>query len=160
MVLCKKARVVFGFVCLIFMTSAGVYSHQTNSFKELLEVADSTFKKEILDSPIPVILAVISKGSNTCRLVEPLFSEIHKELHGRGKVVIMNLEKNLNFAKELGVVTTPVLIFYNKGKRLGTLELTMSPAEIKSIVKYVLGLNIFTSLGYYRLLMKLLGKIA
>ena len=143
---------------LIFLSV--IYAYQVNGSKPLVQVVQSTFKKEVLNSSVPVLLAVLCASSNTCRLIEPVFLEIQKELGGNGKVVIMHLEKNLDFAKELGVVHTPVLIIYNKGKRLGTLELTMSPAEIKFIVQYVLALNIFTSLGYYRLLMRLLGKIA
>ncbi|MFA5998602.1 MAG: thioredoxin family protein [Candidatus Babeliales bacterium] len=153
-----KKSIIFGLVCLIFITS-NIYSYQNNNPKSLVEIVQATFKKEILDSPIPVILMITSKGNDTSRLLETLFLDVHKELQGRAKVVALNIDKSLSFAQELGVVTAPVLMIYNKGKKVGSLELSMSPAEIKHIVKYVRNLNIFTSLGYYRLLMKLLGKI-
>jgi thioredoxin 1 len=140
--------------------SYDAYSYKSSSSKFVVEVVESTFKKEILDSSVPVFLVAVSKSSDTCRLFEPLFLEIHKELGGNGKIAIMNFEKNLDFAKELGIVTTPVFIIYNKGKKLASLELTMSPAEIKSIAKYFLELNFLTSLRNYSLLLKFLKKIS
>ncbi|HSW75575.1 MAG TPA: thioredoxin family protein [Candidatus Saccharimonadales bacterium] len=153
MALFKKSMGVVYLICLTTNICAFYISS-----KILVEVVQSSFKREVLDSPIPVFLAVISKNA-TCKLIDPLFLEIHKELDGNGKVVIMKLEKNSDFAKELGVVTTPILIVFNKGKKLGTIEINMSPSEIKSIAKHILDLHLFTSLGYYRMIMRLLGKI-
>lgn len=159
MILNKKSIVLVVLASFICMAS-NIYTLKGNTSKHFIEVDQSNFKKEILDCLVPVFLVVLSRFNDTSRLLETLFLEIHKELHENGKVVIMNLEKNLDFAKELGVVTSPVLLVYNKGKKLGTLELNMSPAEIKYIAKYFLELNFFTSLRHYRLLMKLLEKTA
>lgn len=127
--------------------------------KHLIEVSEATFKKEVLDSPVPVFLVVYSKHNDTCRLMDAVWSDIQKELRDNGKVVLINFDKQKTLAQELGVVTVPTLMVYHKGKKLGTFELTMSPSEIKTIAHYILGLHIFTSLRYYRLLMKLLEKL-
>ncbi len=144
---------------ILLATTSSIHSYQNHHPTPLAEVTKNNFTREVSASKIPVIIAVVSTHSKTSQLLEPLLIELSKELADQSKVVIMNLDKNTAFLKEIGIVHAPVLILYNKGKKLGSIELNASTEEIKFLVKHILSLRILTSLNYYRIIMKLLSKI-
>jgi len=144
---------------ITLVAGAHASCYQNQNIPAIAEISKNNFTREVSESTMPVIMAVVSKHNKSSKLLEPLLVELTKELAGQCKVVIISFDKNSAFLKDMNIVHAPVLVLYNNGKKLGSIELSASPDEIKSLVQHILKLRILTSLNYYRIIIKLLGKI-
>lgn len=104
----------------------------------VLSVNERTFTKEVLESPIPVLIHFWAPWCGLCRLIEPLLSEIQKHGSEYIKIVGINADENFKLSNTYRLTTLPTLILIENGKiryRLdsfrGRDELRLALEEIK-----------------------------
>ncbi len=104
----------------------------------MLSVNERTFTKEVLESPIPVLIHFWAPWCGLCRLIEPLLSEIQKHGSEYIKIVGVNADENFKLSNTYRLTTLPTLILIENGKiryRLdsfrGRDELRLALEEIK-----------------------------
>lgn len=81
-----------------------------------IEINDSNFKSEVIDSQMPVLVDFWAPWCGPCRMVAPILEELAKEYDGKVKVVKLNIDENPNTATEFGVRSIPTLILFKDGK--------------------------------------------
>lgn len=82
----------------------------------LKHVTDASFKQDVLDSGIPVLVDFWAPWCAPCRMIEPVLDQIAAE-HGKSlEIVKMNIDENPEVAARYGVLNIPMLNVYVNGE--------------------------------------------
>lgn len=81
-------------------------------------VTDTSFKEEVLDSEIPVLVDFWAPWCGPCRMVAPVVDEIAEQYEGQVKVVKLNTDENPNIASQYGIRSIPTLMIFKGGQRV------------------------------------------
>lgn len=81
-----------------------------------LEVTDSTFDTEVLQSATPVLVDFWAPWCAPCRTLAPIIEAVSLDMVGKVKVVKLNIDDNQSTAAKFGVMSIPTLIIFKNGK--------------------------------------------
>lgn len=79
-------------------------------------VTDETFKKEVLESPIPVLVDFWAIWCGPCKLIAPVVEELAKEYDGKMKFTKLDVDVNQKTAMQYGIRSIPTLLIFKNGK--------------------------------------------
>ena len=82
------------------------------------QVTDASFKQEVLESEVPVLVDFWAPWCGPCRMVAPVVEEIAQQYGGQIKVVKLNTDENPNVASQYGIRSIPTLMIFKGGQRV------------------------------------------
>jgi thioredoxin 1 len=100
-----------------------------------VNVTDSSFKKDVLESEVPVLVDFWASWCGPCRLIAPIIEDIAREYAGRMKVCKLNVDDNPKVATQYGVMSIPTLIFLKGGKIMDQVVGAVSKGDLKRKVE-------------------------
>jgi thioredoxin len=83
---------------------------------ETINVTMRTFKKEVLESAIPVVVDFWAPWCGPCRTLGPLLETAAKKHAGAVKVVKINVDEEPDLASAFQVKGIPMLMYLKGGK--------------------------------------------
>ena len=100
----------------------GILSKLFGPSREILPIPVrdlSSFRAEILESELPVIVDVWSESCAPCRQLVPVLTSVATRHEGRVRVAEISTDSDPLLLRRLGVRATPTLLIFEGGQELG-----------------------------------------
>ncbi|MFH1577756.1 MAG: thioredoxin [Candidatus Omnitrophota bacterium] len=104
-----------------------------------LNVNDSNFKQEVLDSDSPVLVDFWAAWCGPCKMLAPTISEIAKEYQGKLKVCKVNVDEAPQTAANYGIMSIPTVSIFKNGKVMEQVVGAVDKSVINKKVKPYIG---------------------
>ncbi|RPJ04754.1 MAG: thioredoxin [Spirochaetaceae bacterium] len=86
-------------------------------------LTNDNFKKEVLESNIPVLVDFWAAWCVPCKMMEPILGQLSADYAGKLKVGKLNVDEEAELASSYNIVSLPTLLVFSKGqvadKRVG-----------------------------------------
>ena len=96
-----------------------------------LHFTDANFKKEVLESDLPVLVDFWAAWCAPCKMIAPHLEELAKEYAGKMKIGKVDVDANSKVATRYGVMSIPTIIFLKNGKVMNQLVGAVSRHDLK-----------------------------
>ncbi|OGX18666.1 MAG: thioredoxin [Omnitrophica WOR_2 bacterium RBG_13_44_8b] len=100
-----------------------------------LHLSDANFKKEVLESQLPVLVDFWASWCGPCKMIAPLIEELSKEYANKIKVGKLDVDANSKTATTYGIMSIPTLIFFKNGKIMEQAVGVLSKADLKKKIE-------------------------
>ena len=81
-----------------------------------LQITDSDFATEVLESPVPVLVDFWAPWCGPCKMISPIVDQIAVELAGQAKVCKVNVDEESELASRFRIMTIPTLMVFKNGQ--------------------------------------------
>ena len=100
----------------------------------VIEKTDDSFKEEVLQSDIPVLLDFWAEWCGPCKSLSPIVDETSKDYEGKIKFAKINVDENADTTKEFGIRGIPTLILFKNGEKKETKVGLLTKSELISFL--------------------------
>lgn len=81
-----------------------------------LEVTDSSFESEVINSGKPAMVDFWAVWCGPCRMVGPVVEEIAGEYNGKAVVAKVDVDTNQDVAAKYGIRNIPTILYFKDGE--------------------------------------------
>ena len=103
--------------------------------KAIIEVSDSNFESEVVNSDVPVLIDFWAPWCGPCRAIAPIVEEISSSYEGKIKVGKMNVDENQATTMKFGIRSIPTLIMFKGGEAVDQIIGAVPKGEIEKVVQ-------------------------
>jgi thioredoxin 1 len=83
---------------------------------ETLKTTDASFKQDVLESKVPVLVDFWAEWCGPCKMVGPVLDELAKEFNGKLKIAKVNVDENQQVSVDFHIRSIPTLLFFKNGQ--------------------------------------------
>jgi thioredoxin 1 len=84
-----------------------------------IKVTKDNFKKEVLESDIPVLVDFWAVWCMPCKMMDPILAQAAVDYQGRLVIGKVNTDEEPELAEQFGIVSIPTMILFRKGEAAG-----------------------------------------
>ena len=99
-----------------------------------VEVNDTNFESEVLESSVPVLVDFWAPWCGPCRALAAVIVELAGEYEGKAKIVKLNTDENPNKSLEFRINSIPTMIIFKDKKPVEMLVGSLSKEKIKEAI--------------------------
>ncbi len=97
-------------------------------------VTDATFKGEVLESAVPVLVDYWAEWCGPCKMIAPILDEVAREYAGKLKVAKLNIDDNQKTPGEYGIRGIPTLMLFKGGNVEATKVGALSKSQLTAFI--------------------------
>ncbi|MDN8594271.1 MULTISPECIES: thioredoxin [unclassified Corynebacterium] len=102
---------------------------------KVVDVTQDTFKSEVIESNIPVLVDFWAEWCGPCQKLSPILNEVAEELDGRVKIAKVNMDDERTLGALYQVLTIPTVIIFKDGQKVDEFNSLRPKGEILSRVQ-------------------------
>lgn len=106
--------------------------------ENIVEVVDSVFDKEVMESEIPVLVDFWAPWCGPCRALSPVIEEISNDYEGSVKVGKVNVDENPETTMKFSIRSIPTLIVFKNGEVAEQIIGAVPKSEIEKVLNKAL----------------------
>ncbi len=103
--------------------------------KDTVAVQDASFKAEVLDSSVPVLVDFWATWCAPCRAVAPALEELATQYKGKIKIAKVDVDESQQVAQQFGIRSIPTLLLFKGGKVVEQLVGAMPKNKLEDAIK-------------------------
>jgi len=103
--------------------------------KDTVAVQDASFKAEVLDSSVPVLVDFWATWCAPCRAIAPALEELATQYKGKVKIAKVDVDESQQVAQQFGIRSIPTLLLFKGGKVVEQLVGAMPKAKLEEAIK-------------------------
>jgi thioredoxin 1 len=84
----------------------------------MLEVNDSNFDVEVLQSEVPVLVEFGATWCGPCKKQAPILEQVQAKYGAKVKVVTVDIDESPNSSSKYGIRSVPTLFIFNKSEKV------------------------------------------
>lgn len=101
----------------------------------LIEVNESSFEAEVLQSPVPVVVDYYSDRCGPCRMIKPALALLAEELRGSAKIITVDVATNPNLVSDYRISAVPTVLVMRDGKEIHRMVGLGALAELREALQ-------------------------
>jgi thioredoxin 1 len=101
----------------------------------VIEVNESNFENEVLESTVPVLVDFFSEHCGPCRMIKPALTLLAKELDGQAIIVAVDVAVNPSLVNKLHIHAVPTLLVFRDGKEVKRMVGLGSLSELREALQ-------------------------
>ena len=99
--------------------------------ESILELSDSSFEDDVINSDVPVLVDFWAPWCGPCRAVAPIVEEISEAYNGQVKVGKLNVDENPSTTMKFGIRSIPTLLVFKGGEAVEQIIGAVPKGEIE-----------------------------
>ena len=107
--------------------------------EKIMELTDSNFKEEVMDSNIPVLVDFWAEWCMPCKMLAPTIEELAEEYADKIKVGKVDTDSNRDISMKFGISAIPTLILLKDGEVAKKFVGLQQKTDLKSAIDEALG---------------------
>ncbi len=101
----------------------------------MFSVNERTFRQEVLESSLPVLVDFSAPWCGLCRVIQPSLREFQSDWNGQVKLVRVNADDNLRLATTYRIKSLPTLLLFEGGQVIQRLDHFQGRDEVRMALK-------------------------
>jgi thioredoxin 1 len=82
----------------------------------VIEVSDSIFEIEVLQSPVPVLVDFFGEHCGPCRMLKPVLVALAESMDDKVKIATVDVAANEQLVNDYRISAVPTLVIFRDGK--------------------------------------------
>ncbi len=106
---------------------------------EPIEVSESTWDDEVINSELPVLVDFWAEWCGPCKMIAPAVHDLALEYDGKLNVAKLDVDSAPNIAMKYRVTSIPMLLFFKDGQPVDQIVGAVPKGALKKKIDAVLG---------------------
>jgi thioredoxin 1 len=106
--------------------------------KDTVTVMDSSFKSEVIESQVPVLVDFWATWCGPCRAIAPALEALATQYKGQVKIAKVDVDQNNGLADQYGIQSIPTLLMFKGGKVVEQVVGAATKAKLEETIKKAL----------------------
>jgi thioredoxin 2 len=99
-----------------------------------LAVSDATWRRDVLESPLPVVVDFWAPWCGPCRAVAPVLDQVARERAGRVRIAKVNVDENPELSRQFEIQAIPTMMVFRGGRMMEQIRGAVPKAAIDRLL--------------------------